>query len=75
MYVCICNKVTDSDIRDAVNSGVRDLDSLSEELNVATCCGQCKTCAKRVLREAKAEQAYAMLTPAFPAVQAEPSLA
>ena len=75
MYVCICNNVTDSDIRDAVHNGVRDLDGLSEELNVATCCGQCKTCAKRLLREAKAEQAYATLAEAFPVVQAEPSLA
>ena len=75
MYVCICNNVTDSDIRDAVDNGIRDLDGLSEQLNVATCCGKCKSCAKRVLREAKAEQAYVTLATAFPAVQTEPALA
>lgn len=56
MYVCVCNKVTDHQIRRAVDDGIDTLDALSRELRVATCCGRCKDCAKRVLNQARAEQ-------------------
>ena len=52
MYVCVCNAVTDREIRGAVKLGVRTLDDLSSMLGVATCCGRCKDCAKQVLRDA-----------------------
>jgi bacterioferritin-associated ferredoxin len=52
MYVCVCNSVTDKQIRKCVEQGACSIEHLSDELNVATCCGKCKSCAKRVLREA-----------------------
>lgn len=52
MYVCVCNNVTDKQIIKAAEEGASSLEDLSEELNVATCCGRCATCAKKVLREA-----------------------
>ena len=52
MYVCVCNSVTDKQIRKCVEQGACSIEHLSDELNVATCCGKCKGCAKRVLREA-----------------------
>lgn len=55
MYVCVCNSVTDSDIRAAAERGVATLRDLSRELKVATCCGRCATCAKHVLDQAVAE--------------------
>ena len=58
MFVCICNQVTDKQICRAVEAGVRSFESLSSELNVGTCCGKCKSCAKKVLREAMQENAY-----------------
>ena len=75
MYVCICNKVTDGAIRDAVSEGVHDLNALSERLNVGTCCGKCKSCAKKVMREARAEMAYVALTNAVTGNRPEPALA
>lgn len=57
MFVCICNQVTDKQIHQAVEEGVRSFKSLSSELNVGTCCGKCKHCAKKVLREAMQENA------------------
>jgi len=58
MFVCICNQVTDKQIRQAAEEGLCSFDSLSAELNVGTCCGKCRTCARKVLREALKENAY-----------------
>ncbi len=55
MYVCVCNAVTDHDIRQAVEQGAHSLDALREQLNVATCCGQCVGCARRCLHQALAD--------------------
>jgi bacterioferritin-associated ferredoxin len=55
MYVCICNAVTDRDIRRAVEQGACSLDCLQEKLAVSTCCGQCAdhatACLERMLGE------------------------
>ena len=51
MYVCVCNAVTDSEIRCAVKLGVRSMTDLSAALGVATCCGRCTDCARSVLAE------------------------
>ena len=52
MYVCVCNAVTDRDIKEAANDGVETFQHLCQELNVATCCGRCATCAKNILMDA-----------------------
>ena len=49
MYVCICNAVTDKQIRRAADEGARDLRDLRQQLGVATGCGQCAAEACRVL--------------------------
>lgn len=56
MYVCVCNQVTDHQIRRAVDDGVDSMAGLQAELKVATCCGRCRDCAKRVLNDALADQ-------------------
>jgi len=56
MYVCVCNKVTDGQIREACEQGAVSVDCLKDRLKVATCCGRCHDCARRVLRDAQAEQ-------------------
>jgi bacterioferritin-associated ferredoxin len=55
MYVCICNSVTDSDIRNAVNDGVRNLNQLKQTTGCGTTCGSCKEMAVDVLQQALAE--------------------
>ena len=57
MYVCVCNAVTDKQIRKACENGVCTMEDLSRELNVASCCGRCKDCAKKILHEST-EQAF-----------------
>ncbi len=56
MYICVCNAVTDGEIRGAVKLGVRSLSDLSATLGVATCCGRCADCARAVLAESLADQ-------------------
>lgn len=55
MYVCICNGVTDRDIRAAASRGARTVKDLRRELGVASDCGKCATCAHEVLCEARRE--------------------
>jgi bacterioferritin-associated ferredoxin len=53
MYVCVCKGVTCGEIRSAVSEeGVGSLRELSHHLGVATQCGKCAPCARRVLNEA-----------------------
>ncbi len=62
MYVCICNAVTDRDIREAVERGIHSFEGLRRELKVATCCGRCEACARNTLAEARA-RVVARLSP------------
>ena len=51
MYICLCNGITESQIRDAVGGGARSLSELHLCLGVASCCGRCADCAQQVLHE------------------------
>lgn len=59
MYVCVCNGVTDRQIREAVAQGAASLDDLARELQVGTCCGKCRPCAGEVLQKAMGEGSFA----------------
>lgn len=52
MIVCVCNAVSDREIKSAVTLGISSLTELKESLGVATCCGCCESCAREVLDEA-----------------------
>jgi bacterioferritin-associated ferredoxin len=51
MYVCLCNGITENQIREAVYAGAQSLPALRLELGVASCCGRCADCAQQVLHE------------------------
>jgi bacterioferritin-associated ferredoxin len=51
MIVCICNNISEREIRQAADLGVTTMEELSNDLGVATCCGQCHRCATDVLNE------------------------
>ena len=57
MYICICNAVTDKQIRRAAASGVDNLYELRDALGVASCCGSCADEAESILREANGDSA------------------
>ena len=53
MYVCICNAVTDKEIRQAVELGACSFRQISDQLGVASCCGKCRQEACLVIKEHK----------------------
>ena len=52
MYVCLCNRVTDSQIRAAIEDGASSLADVRNSLGVASQCGKCGTMTREILREA-----------------------
>jgi len=65
MYVCICNSVTDRQIKEAVAQGHDSLEKLRGALNVGSCCGKCESCARQVLSGCLTDAAWAWpLSPA-----------
>ncbi|KAB7623037.1 bacterioferritin-associated ferredoxin [Alkalilimnicola sp. S0819] len=57
MYVCICNAVTDKQIRRAVADGAQSMRELRKQLGVCSDCGKCGPCAREILRDERLEQA------------------
>ena len=60
MYVCVCNAITDKQIRKAAEAGVRDLWALQGELGVARKCGSCKVVASEPLAVYRGRQLAAV---------------
>jgi bacterioferritin-associated ferredoxin len=52
MYVCVCNAVSDRDIKEAAGRGICSMEALGDQLKVATCCGRCLDHASKVLQQA-----------------------
>ncbi len=49
MYVCVCNAITDREVRAAAKAGVASVSELSAKLGVATNCGSCTELAQAIL--------------------------
>ncbi|EGZ47153.1 (2Fe-2S)-binding protein [Neisseria wadsworthii] len=49
MFVCICNAITDHQIKETVAAGAMTLSDLQAQLGVATCCGCCSDLASSFL--------------------------
>ena len=55
MYICLCQAVTDSDIREAADAGATDLDHLAETLGLGSGCGSCLETAAAIIDARRAE--------------------
>ena len=55
MYVCLCNAITERDVRECVRRGCCSMDELSVELGVGTCCGRCRPVASEILNETQSQ--------------------
>ena len=51
MYVCVCQAVTERQVREAVSQGVTSMRGLRAQLGVASECGRCARCAHGILKE------------------------
>jgi bacterioferritin-associated ferredoxin len=49
MYICLCNAITEREVRHAIQLGATKLGDLQESLGLATCCGRCADCAREIL--------------------------
>ena len=54
MYVCICNAVTDRQIREAAASGARTFADVRRRTGCADCCGSCENLALEIFDKAVA---------------------
>jgi bacterioferritin-associated ferredoxin len=51
MYVCVCNGLTERDVRQCAEEGARSLDELASRLGLGAGCGRCRDCAASLLEE------------------------
>lgn len=83
MYVCVCNAVTEKQVRQSVAQGATTLEDLQIELGVGSCCGTCSEVAATYLNDANTEVPMAITQVVYqptvpqtvvPAVVAQPRL-
>ena len=67
MYVCLCNAVTEADIRNAASAGCGSMAELTMRTGAGACCGSCVDMAIDLL-EAHRPAAAAAALPALPLV-------
>lgn len=51
MIVCVCNNISDREIRQAADLGITSMPELHRDLGVGACCGKCVSCAREVLHD------------------------
>lgn len=54
MYICVCNGITERDIRASAEEGTRTMHDLEKCLGVGAGCGKCRSAAKQILKESRA---------------------
>ncbi|HOM12144.1 MAG TPA: (2Fe-2S)-binding protein [Rubrivivax sp.] len=52
MIVCLCHRISDRDIRQAVSCGTRCFEVLQDDTRVASSCGCCHDCAREIFDQA-----------------------
>lgn len=50
MYVCVCEAVSDQDIRHAIADGARTFEDVQATTHCTTCCGCCETEARQLVQ-------------------------
>jgi bacterioferritin-associated ferredoxin len=52
MYICLCNAITECQVRECAREGTRSVDELAVKLGVGAGCGRCRECAAEILMDA-----------------------
>lgn len=60
MYVCVCNGITERQVRQAIEQGAASLSDLTEKLGVAAGCGSCAGFTEELLRSFPTLQAVTL---------------
>ena len=67
MFICVCNAITDREIREHAAGGVRTLEELRMRTGCSDCCGQCADEAEAILNSIRHQGRVAI--PMFGAAQ------
>ena len=51
MIVCVCNRISDRDILQAIEGGAQSMEALQTKLEIANQCGACFSTAEDLLRQ------------------------
>jgi bacterioferritin-associated ferredoxin len=62
MIVCVCNALSDREIRRVIAEGASSYEDVQRLLGVATSCGRCEDCARAVVDDALARHEHAVAT-------------
>lgn len=57
MYVCLCNGITDHQVKECASEGPCSLEELTLRLGVGAACGRCRECCSKLLEELDCPQA------------------
>lgn len=61
MYICLCNGITDKDIRKAAQQGCQSIQELRQHMNIADECGKCRRQACEIIRESQIEDSELLI--------------
>lgn len=64
MYVCICNNITEHQVREAIDQGARSVRDLNRALGVGGECGKCTCIARKMIRQELSAEQLALAVPA-----------
>jgi len=56
MIVCVCHNISENQVKSAIRNGLDSMHLLRENLAIGTCCGKCKSCTKKILRECQPKE-------------------
>lgn len=56
MYVCICNGVTDRQVREAADAGCGSVSELTMRTGLGSTCGSCLPLAEAIMAEVRAKR-------------------
>jgi bacterioferritin-associated ferredoxin len=63
LYLCICNAITERQVRETAQAGARSVDDLASALGLGAGCGRCRECAAALLKELKENSFPIRLSP------------
>jgi bacterioferritin-associated ferredoxin len=55
MYICLCNAITEREIRKCVAQGACSMRDLESCLGVGATCGKCRPAAREILESSRAD--------------------
>ena len=55
MYICLCNAVTEREIRSCAQEGACSMSDLERCLGVGTNCGRCRSMATEILNDSRSD--------------------